>query len=102
MAVCICNVDHALTPSEQQFLTNLRRSLGLETAAIGGFQQSAAMLGESRIEAPPVLKEPPTLNQPSARESEIDQVILNRSILAGSLELMPQTLATMAIVPVQM
>jgi len=97
MAVCICNVDQALSPSEQQFLTGLRRSLGLDASSTASFQQSAATLGASPLSEPPVLT-----SAPSSQESEIDQVILNRSILAGALELMPQTLATMAIVPVQM
>lgn len=96
MAVCICNVDRALSSSEQQFLTNLRRSLGLETASIGSFQQSAATFGASRLE------EPPLLSQPAGPDTELDKVIMNRAILAGALELMPQTLATMAIVPVQL
>lgn len=33
---------------------------------------------------------------------DLDRTIVNRAILAGGLELLPQSLATMAIVPVQM
>jgi uncharacterized protein (DUF697 family) len=38
----------------------------------------------------------------TAREAELDHLILNASILNGALEIMPHTLATMAIVPLQM
>jgi uncharacterized protein (DUF697 family) len=38
----------------------------------------------------------------TARENEVDRMILNTAILNGTLEIMPHTLATMAIVPVQM
>jgi uncharacterized protein (DUF697 family) len=96
MAVCICNVDQALTPSEQHFLAGLHRSLGLDFYPTTSFQKSAASLSAAS------LTEPPVLTQISTQKSEIDEVIVNRSILAGALELMPQTLATMAIVPVQM
>jgi uncharacterized protein (DUF697 family) len=36
------------------------------------------------------------------REAELDRIIMNAAILNGALELLPQTLATMAILPLQM
>ena len=36
------------------------------------------------------------------REAELDQMIMNAAIMNGALEIMPHTLATMAIVPLQM
>jgi uncharacterized protein (DUF697 family) len=38
----------------------------------------------------------------SSREADLDKMILNAAIVNGSLELVPHTLATMAIVPLQM
>jgi len=38
----------------------------------------------------------------AGREVELDRMILNTAILNGALEIMPHTLATMAIIPVQM
>lgn len=95
MAVCICLVDQSISPAEEQFLSRLRDALKLDPTEATSFQQAAANLNSE----PPVL--PPTLPV-SDRDLQLDQSILNRSILAGALELMPQTLATMAIVPVQM
>jgi uncharacterized protein (DUF697 family) len=48
----------------------------------------------SDISLPPVLD--------VARESELDRMILNASILNGALEILPERLATLAIVPLQM
>ncbi|KPF67131.1 GTPase [beta proteobacterium AAP99] len=40
--------------------------------------------------------------QPSVSEAELDKSILNYSILCGALELLPQSWASMAIIPMQM
>jgi uncharacterized protein (DUF697 family) len=45
--------------------------------------------------------QPPVLAA-SATEAEVDKMILNYAILNGALELLPESLATMAIVPLQM
>lgn len=42
-----------------------------------------------------------TLNAASVSDAEIDSMILNASILNGALELLPQSLASMAIIPLQ-
>lgn len=39
---------------------------------------------------------------PDPREAEVDALVLRHAILAGGLELLPQGLATMAIIPLQM
>jgi uncharacterized protein (DUF697 family) len=38
----------------------------------------------------------------ASQEEELDKLILNAAILNGALEIMPHTLATMAIIPLQM
>ena len=38
----------------------------------------------------------------ASQEAELDKLILNAAILNGALEIMPHTLATMAIIPLQM
>src|SRR4051812_35532611 len=96
MAVCICRVDGAMNPAEQSFLETLRQALDIQQGTAANFQTAA-----TSIAAAP-MAEPPVINAPTQRDVELDKMILNRAILAGGLELMPQTLATMAIVPVQM
>jgi uncharacterized protein (DUF697 family)/tellurite resistance protein len=39
---------------------------------------------------------------PDPREAEVDALVLKHAILAGGLELLPQNLATLAIIPIQM
>ena len=107
MAVCICNVDDALTKSEQQFLSSLHRALDLDVSKTTDFQAHAASLGVPPLTAslaqPPLLTGASTASSPSSpQSSDVDQIIMNRAVLAGALEMMPQRLATMAIIPVQM
>jgi uncharacterized protein (DUF697 family)/tellurite resistance protein len=96
MAVCVCNADGVLTDSEKKFLSDLHQALRLETSATGEHQQTAQALAAQ----PPIIGAPPALE--ANREAELDRVILNAAILNGALEIMPHTLATMAIVPLQM
>jgi uncharacterized protein (DUF697 family) len=96
MAVCVCNVDGSLTGAEQRFLDDLRQAFELDAGPATNFRANAADLQAAPFAVPPIIA------GHGKREEEIDEIILNRSILAGALELMPQTLATMAIVPVQM
>lgn len=107
MAVCICNVDNALSKSEQQFLANLHRALDLDVTSTRNVDDTAPTLGASRLGAatlaePPVLSNDTSTSMPAAQTSEVDEIIMNRAILAGALEVMPQNLSTMAIIPVQM
>ena len=106
MAVCICNVDDALTKSEQQFLSSLHRALDLDVSSTRDFQAHAASLGVPPLTAsmaqPPILSGASAGSPSSPHGSDVDQLIMNRAVLAGALEMMPQRLATMAIIPVQM
>ena len=74
----------------------MRRALQLDTAAADAHQQTA-----QAIAALPIGSATLPVNDAS-REAELDRLILNAAILNGALELLPHTLATMAIVPLQM
>jgi uncharacterized protein (DUF697 family)/tellurite resistance protein len=96
MAVCVCYADGAATDSEKKFLDDLHQALHLESSITDNHQQTAQALAAP----PPILAAPPMLDQ--NREAEVDKLIMNAAILNGALEMMPHTLATMAIVPLQM
>jgi uncharacterized protein (DUF697 family)/tellurite resistance protein len=96
MAVCVCHADGVLKEPEAQFLAEVRKSLQLDSSSVDTHLQSAQAL----VEAPLVAAAPPAID--SGQEEELNQMILNTAILNGALEIMPHTLATMAIVPVQM
>jgi uncharacterized protein (DUF697 family)/tellurite resistance protein len=105
MAVCVCHADGELVDGEAQFLSRLRQELGLAAASTAGIDDQAQQLTrfEPAVLVPPRISEvpaPPTGSAPA--DAELDRTILNYAILNGALELLPQSLATMAIIPVQM
>ncbi len=96
MAVCVCHADGEISDAEKQFLAKLREILQLDLASANAHQQTAQALVTQPFSGPL----PPVID--STRDAELDRSILNTSILTGALEIMPQTLGTMAIIPIQM
>jgi uncharacterized protein (DUF697 family)/tellurite resistance protein len=94
LAVGVCSSDGVASPAEQEFLARLRRALGLEAASARAFADQATALAA----APLSTGEPAAAPDPAA----LDQAILDASILNGALELLPESLATLAIIPLQM
>lgn len=94
MAVCVCDADGAQSPAEARFLDDLRGRLALGGAA-GRFATQA-----DEIAAAPLAT--PAAKAPAVDGAALDQAILNAAILNGALELLPETLSTMAIIPLQM
>jgi uncharacterized protein (DUF697 family)/tellurite resistance protein len=99
MAVCVCDADGAQSDAEKSFLTNLRRELKLEEAAANTVDRAAEAIAIEPLADTAV---PPLLPGPSAVDAQVDKMVLNYAILNGALELLPESLATMAIVPLQM
>lgn len=89
MAVCVCDADGVQSPAEVRFLADLRSRLGLGAPAERFDAQAQA------IAAVP-------LAAPAIDNAALDEAILNAAILNGALELLPETLSTMAIIPLQM
>ena len=100
MAVCVCDADGTQSEAERMFLADVRTSLGLDASAAAFSQQA------EEIAAVPVAATAAAASVPAAPNSpdtaELDKSILNASILNGALELLPETLSTMAIIPLQM
>ncbi len=94
MAACLCQADGVPCDSERRFLAELRQTLGLDTA-----ETDARLNSTQTLAAQPF---PPPVITDQAREAEVDHTILNAAILNGALEIMPHSLATMAIIPLQM
>jgi len=98
MAVCVCNADGVTSPAEREFLTSLAAALRLDTGTAQSFSRTAEAISGvpiSAIDGPVVAAVP-------FNAAELDGMILNYSILNGALELLPQSLASMAIIPLQM
>jgi uncharacterized protein (DUF697 family)/tellurite resistance protein len=100
MAVGVCNADGATSGAERDFLARLAAALGLPAAPAQAIAQTgdalaAAPLSGAALEGTLVAAVP-------ANAAGLDQSILNYAILNGALELLPQSLASMAIIPLQM
>lgn len=100
MAVCVCDADGTQSEAERMFLADVRSSLGLDAPAAQQFAKEA-----EEIAAVPLATGAATVSAAPAAtvdNAELDQAILNAAILNGALELLPETLSTMAIIPLQM
>lgn len=90
MAVCVCDADDVSTELEKDFLHRLREALALSSNTVTPVDTDAEVLVTTPI---------PTSGPAPAEK--IDAMILRYAISGGALELLPQTLGTLAIVPMQ-
>jgi uncharacterized protein (DUF697 family)/tellurite resistance protein len=117
MAVCVCDADGVQTVTEQKFLGELRNSLGLHVGDSRQFTEDAEAMARAPVDgpmpamaggaagpvpAPAIPSSGASMRTPKVSEQELDRTILNAAITNGALELLPETLSTMAIIPLQM
>lgn len=114
MAVCVCDADGRQSEAEQRFLGDLKARLQIDAQQAATFDAEAdAIVASSEVAVPvsagvaarPVAPAPAavgtTVFQSSVPEAELDKSILNHSLINGALELLPQSWASMAIIPLQ-
>ena len=109
MAVSVCDADGQQTAAERSFLADLRRQLGLDAAQTEAFDQQAEALASVAVPvavATLPVPVPTSATTPAAaalgvNEAELDRSILNHALINGALELLPQSWASMAIIPLQ-
>jgi uncharacterized protein (DUF697 family)/tellurite resistance protein len=109
MAVCVCDADGVQDAPERAFLAELRRTLGLEGDAVAteAAARADAIAEAAYVPAAATAAAAVTAAPAAARvasrvpEAELDKSILNYAILNGALELLPQSWASMAIIPLQ-
>lgn len=112
MAVSVCDADGSSNASERQFLTQLAAELGIPADEAKRQIEQVDLLAGAPVEvgvaglpavAPPPVPVPAAAPDANAQlNKELDSSILNHSILTGALELLPQGLASAAIIPIQM
>ena len=95
MAVCVCEADGRMSPAERAFLDELKRSLNLDAGQSSAIEQAIDPI-VSAADLP--VKQ---LDQVGPLDAELDKTILNSALLNGALELLPQSWASMAIIPLQ-
>jgi uncharacterized protein (DUF697 family) len=104
-AVGVCHADGALSAPETAFLSRLQAGLGFAAAQAESVTAQSAALATAPLvtatnaDAHSTVEPKFASNMSSA---ELDKMILNYSILNGALELLPQSMASMAIIPLQM
>jgi len=98
MAVGVCDADGTQSDAERAFLADLARRLGLDGEQAKAYTAQAETLATDVLPATAV----PAATKPAVDEAELDRAILNAAILNGALELLPESLSTLAIIPLQM
>ncbi|HUM11252.1 MAG TPA: DUF533 domain-containing protein [Myxococcaceae bacterium] len=95
VALAICSVDGAPNAPEQTFLSALHGALGLAPAATHEFEDQLRLLAAAPLAGtlPPVS---------GGTDAALDQRILQQAMLGGALELLPDRLANVAILPLQL
>lgn len=101
MAVCVCDVDGRQTAAEREFLARLKAALQLGDPQTAAFDQQADALVDVAEKAVPMAAPVAAAAAASASDAELDKSILNYALLNGALELLPQSWASMAIIPLQ-
>ncbi len=92
LAVAVCNADGSANAAEMRFLATLRGTLGLSEASVAAAASTGAALAGSAVAGAPA----------AGAAASTDDLILQQAVLAGALELLPQTLASLAVIPVQL
>ena len=123
MAVGVANADGAAVPAEQEFLARLAVALQLPPDESRASAQVASDVATAAA-APAASATPSSpsaasatvatsagaatvttgtvLGKASVSDAELDKTILNAAITNAALELLPESIATMAIIPLQL
>ncbi|RYF83051.1 MAG: GTPase [Comamonadaceae bacterium] len=123
IAVCVCDADGGQSEPERAFLRELREALKLSGGDVQAFDEAADAVAHAPITAPvpaltaaaaadavvpaapeiaPELASAAPATGPAVDNAALDKQILNAAILNGALELLPESLSTLAIIPLQM
>lgn len=92
MARAVCEANGSISADEQAFLDDLRTKLALGDAEAKNLDDEVDSMVLAPLDA----------GESVSAVADSNGMILRYSILNGALELLPETLATMAILPLQM
>jgi uncharacterized protein (DUF697 family) len=116
MAVGVVNSDGSQNAAEAAFLAQLAAALQLPTSAAESVAQQASAMAEAAVEpsgpaapasaataaAAPTAVTGTVLGKANASDAEMDKTIMTASITNAALELLPESIASMAIIPLQL
>ena len=92
-ALTVINADGSANAAEQAFLDELRAALGFSDAEVA----DATRIAGSMAQAPVAAAYP---GEPPA--GQVDEFILRQAILTGAIEILPDRLANIAVLPLQL
>lgn len=105
MAVCVCDADGRQSEPERAFLADLKMRLKLDPAQAAAFEREADAIVDAAEKVVPVAvaasSAAPVVAASAVAGADLDKSILNHALLNGALELLPQSWASMAIIPLQ-
>ena len=99
MAVCVCDADGMQSDAERRFLAGARAELGLNVEQAQAYTDQAEAIAAAPLQAAAPAS---STSDSKMSDQEMDKTVLNAAIVNGALELLPESLATMAIIPLQM
>ena len=113
MAVATIYADGLANDRERAFLSELERALALDAAGNGAVAREMEALATAPLAGPTPVATAPRPGRDSGRPSQagipavshdeaLETMILQQALLAGALELLPQNIASLAVIPVQM
>jgi uncharacterized protein (DUF697 family) len=104
-ATAVCHADGLCSPAEAAFLQRLKTDLQMGQAEAEPeattHTQGLARAAYAEEAAAPLHAPAAVAALPTADNAAIDRMVLNYAILNGALELLPQSWASMAIIPLQ-
>lgn len=106
MAVGVCEADGHMSETERRFLDELKVMLKLDAPQVEQIESEADVIVELTEAAAPASTIAAAAGsvvaaQPNVSEAELNKSILNYALMNGALELLPQSWASMAIIPLQ-
>lgn len=101
MALCVCEADGRLVDGERRFLDELKHLLALPVQQAEQIEGELGTLIDKTGFVPPAAALPGDPAAAALAPAELDKSILNHALLAGALELLPQSWASMTIIPLQ-
>lgn len=92
-ALAVINADGSANESEQAFLNELRTALGFSDADVADATRMAAAMADAPAAGAQTGKPP---------AGPVDEFILQQAILTGAIEVLPDRLANIAVLPLQL
>lgn len=97
MAALVCHADGPANKAETGFLAALRTALGLSESSVSAISAEAAAISTAAAAATS-----PVASGPPPSPAGLDDMILQQAIITGAVEILPDRLANLAIIPLQL